>query len=102
MLHSFQARIQPVSFLKPILFLLLYRSLSSKLPSRPHHTFRTMLSLESLLPFPRHVKDLASGHARHAGRLVEIKGLEPSTYGLQSRRSSQLSYIPVGIHELLD
>ena len=27
-------------------------------------------------------------------RLVEIMGLEPTTYGLQSRRSSQLSYIP--------
>ena len=26
--------------------------------------------------------------------VLEIKGLEPSTYGLQSRRSSQLSYIP--------
>ena len=25
---------------------------------------------------------------------VEIKGFEPSTYGLQSRRSSHLSYIP--------
>ena len=25
---------------------------------------------------------------------MEIEGLEPSTYGLQSRRSSQLSYIP--------
>ena len=32
---------------------------------------------------------------------MEIKGLEPSTYGLQSRRSSQLSYIPVGIYEFL-
>ena len=27
-------------------------------------------------------------------RFVEIMGLEPTTYGLQSRRSSQLSYIP--------
>ena len=31
----------------------------------------------------------------HTGRIVEIEGLEPSTYGLQSRRSSQLSYNPV-------
>ncbi len=30
-------------------------------------------------------------------RLVEIMGLEPTTYGLQSRRSSQLSYIPSSI-----
>ena len=27
-------------------------------------------------------------------RFVEIMGIEPTTYGLQSRRSSQLSYIP--------
>ena len=26
---------------------------------------------------------------------VEAMGLEPTTYGLQSRRSSQLSYAPV-------
>jgi hypothetical protein len=29
-----------------------------------------------------------------SSRFVEIMGLEPTTYGLQSRRSSQLSYIP--------
>ena len=28
-------------------------------------------------------------------RLVVAMGLEPTTYGLQSRRSSQLSYAPV-------
>ena len=38
-------------------------------------------------------------HVRHAGRIVEIEGLEPSTYGLQSRRSSQLSYIPSLVYE---
>ena len=27
--------------------------------------------------------------------LLEIVGLEPATYGLQSHRSSQLSYIPI-------
>ena len=32
--------------------------------------------------------------------VVEIGGLEPPTYGLQSRRSSQLSYIP-GWSELM-
>ncbi len=32
--------------------------------------------------------------ARFKSYALEIKGLEPSTYGLQSRRSSQLSYIP--------
>lgn len=28
--------------------------------------------------------------------MVETKGLEPSTYWLQTNRSSQLSYVPTG------
>jgi hypothetical protein len=32
--------------------------------------------------------DLPNSHSVWVGELVEVKGLEPSTYGLQSRRSS--------------
>ncbi len=49
------------------------------------------------LPSSFQTSRLAPGRfrIRHSALLtVEIRGLEPLTYGLQSRRSSQLSYIP--------
>ena len=39
-------------------------------------------------------KIIAEQTTRRPFRFVEIMGIEPTTYGLQSRRSSQLSYIP--------
>ena len=54
----------------------------------------------SLVPLPYAVNDQVELEAAAARRIgsqsltLEIKGFEPSTYGLQSRRSSQLSYIP--------
>jgi hypothetical protein len=39
-------------------------------------------------------KNVSERTTERSFRLVEIMGFEPTTYGLQSRRSSQLSYIP--------
>ena len=39
-------------------------------------------------------KNISERTTERSFRLVEIMGFEPTTYGLQSRRSSQLSYIP--------
>ena len=63
--------------------------------SAPRFFLKRPVKIRSLLPFPWYVKERLSGPLlASSGRFVEIKGLEPSTYGLQSRRSSQLSYIP--------
>jgi hypothetical protein len=39
-------------------------------------------------------KNISERTTARSFRLVEIMGFEPTTYGLQSRRSSLLSYIP--------
>jgi hypothetical protein len=50
------------------------------------------------IPFGELIDELAGTYhpapQRTANRSMEIRGFEPLTYGLQSRRSSQLSYIP--------
>ena len=69
-------------------------SLDHIVPSAP---FKLGLTAEGLLssllvclPFPGRVKELAPFRRM----LLEIRGFEPLTPGLQSRCSSQLSYIP--------
>ena len=74
-------------------------SLDHIVPSAP---FKLGLTAEGLLssllvclPFPGRVKELAPKRRM----LLEIRGFEPLTPGLQSRCSSQLSYIPFSFGE---
>ena len=60
-----------------------------------HVTMCHRYSLIFALPFPRYVKEKCSGALPQLRLCMEIVGLEPATYGLQSHRSSQLSYIPI-------
>ena len=72
------------------LLLTLYLSCFARCVRRSHTS-----SLSLCLPFPVYCQRTCSEVLSTLGHLLEIVGLEPATYGLQSHRSSQLSYIPI-------
>ena len=71
------------------------------LPSAPRHTLSFLPSLHCqcpLITFRFNADFIYKNHSTAENRqmiLLEIRGFEPLTLGLQSRCSSQLSYIPV-------